>query len=98
MPLILTDAAAGSALILPPKELPNAETGARAGEGSNMSKNGSGSIALVCFADDMKEEEDEKGENREVGLGVVGDGALEVVAEVRFDELGLSYRYAINNS
>lgn len=90
MPLILT-AAAGSALVLPPKE-PNAETGARVGEGSNMSKNGSGSIALVRFAADMKEEEDEKGEKREAGSGVVGDGALEVVAEVRFDELGVSYR------
>lgn len=90
MLLMLTDAAAGSALVLPPKE-PNAEMGARAGEGSNMSKNGSGS-ALVWFPDHMKEEEDEKGEKREAGSGVVGDGALEVVAEVRFDELGVSYR------
>ena len=81
--------AAGSALVRPPKE-PNAEMGARAGEGSNMSKNGSGST-LARLADDMKEE-DEKGEKREAGSGVVGDGALEVVAEVRFDELGVPYR------
>lgn len=84
MPLMF---AAGSALVHPPKE-PNAEMGARAGEGSNISKNGSGST-LARLADDMKEEEDEKGEKREAGSGVVGDGALEVVAEVRFDELGV---------
>lgn len=86
MPLMLTAAAAGSVLFIPPKE-PNTETGARAGEGSNMSQNGSGSAALARVADDKKEEDDddEKGEKREGESGVVG-------AEVRFDELGVSYK------
>ncbi|MCV5168840.1 hypothetical protein OFC04_25325, partial [Escherichia coli] len=58
--------------------------------GSNMSTLRSAS-ALARLAEDLKEE-DEKGEKREAGSGVVGDGALEVVAEVRFDELGVPYR------